>query len=330
MDKNNLFIDFENFDTENMCYVKPLSFYKVSKSMGIYYYDTKKKLKQKNSKRETSASESCIYEKKAIKKKIIVKSPKMSVPFGVKEYINNNKKFYKLCLSFNTLTNLYNDDEIKKFFSFIRKIDKVNEETVLEYKSEWGLPKKIKYKKSLRKASDDFPYYMEISLPYDQNLGFLFNTYDENAIKSNLEIIQQKSVVSVVLELTDLKFTDTEFRSNWTLIQIRKFKPYSPIQEFFMTACFISDIDNPEDTVYANLIKKYQETLKIPINLPKIPYLNESVSETRIPPPPPPVKTMSIFTPPSIDELNKAKKLLKKTVPIEIKKEKTVVKRKRN
>nr|URM62121.1 low complexity protein [Mimivirus sp.] len=115
----------------------------------------------------------------------------MVVPFGVKEFDNNGRKSYNMCLSFSSLTNLYNDDDIKKFYYFIKKIDTINQETISEYIKPWKLPKNLKYKKTLQRLSDDFPHYMSINMPHDEKLGFLFNTYDESGKKSTIDIIEK-------------------------------------------------------------------------------------------------------------------------------------------
>lgn len=245
-----LFFDIDKYDEEKMVYIKPTLFYTVSKNMGIHY-------------RENLDSKE--------KKKIIVLSPKMHVPFGIKEFVNNDRKSYQMSLSFNTLTNLYNESEIKKFHTFVEKVDSVNEETVSDNKKQWGLPKNMTYKKSLQRSSKEFPHHMNINLPYDEKHGFLFSVYDEKAVKSTIDIIEKRSIVSVVMELTDMRFSDTEYRSNWTALQIRKMKPYSPIQDFFMSGCFICDEDDPEDTAYSDLIEKYRKTLATPIAIPKMP-----------------------------------------------------------
>jgi len=366
-DYKDLFLDIEKFNEENISYVKPILFYKVTRNMGIYYRkETVKKIKsesnskssKKNIKKKNSSDN---YEtikqtiKQTKKQKIIIQTPKMVAPFGVKEFDNNGKKSYQMSLSFNTMTNLYNEEEIKKFYLFIQKIDIINEETIMDYIKAWGLPKNLKYRKTLQRLSKEFPHHMNINLPYDEKIGFLFNIYNENAEKSTIDIIDKKSIVSVVVELTDLKFNDTEFRSNWTVMQIRKFKPYSPIQEFFMSGCFICDQDDPEDTAYAKLIEKYQKNMETPITIPKIPQLNPNyfayadprqqyqypmqpmyapnpytASYTSQPgpyinhtiPPPPiskpnqPENNITSFKPPSLQELLSAKKSLKKTKTI--------------
>lgn len=350
-----LFIDLDNFNEDNISYVKPILFYKVTRNMGIYYKkETIKEIKsesktdkeKKKSKKKTE-SDNLIIQKQIKKQKIIIQTPKMIVPFGIKEFDNNGKKSYQMCLSFSTMTNLYNEEEIKKFYLFIQKIDSVNEDTIMDYKSAWGLPKNLTYKKTLQRSSKEYPHYMNINLPRDDKLGFLFHIYDEKATKASIDIIEKKSIVSVVMELTDLKFTDTEFRSNWTVMQIRKFKPYSPIQEFFMSGCFIADEDDPEDAVYAQMIEKYKHTLQTPVSMHKnpfvginhgmnmnpayyqMPYMSNPYGMTNIhniPHPPsnittkpsvPPEAMISGFTPPSLQELLNAKKSLKSTKTIE-------------
>lgn len=348
MDMNNyknLFLDISKFNEENISYIKPILFYKVSRNIGVYYKkentktiksDTNdKKNKKKLPNKKTESDSQVIVKNK--KQKIIVQTPKMLVPFGVKEFDNNGRKSYQMCISFSTLTNLYNEEEIKKFYTFIKKIDGINEETIMDYKKDWGLPKNLKYKKILQRLSKDFPFHMNLSLPHDEKIGFLFNTYDESAQKSNIEIIEKRSIVSVVMELTDLRFTDTDFRAHWTVMQIRKFKPYSPIQEFFMSGCYICDEDDPEDTAYAQIIENYRKKLATPMPLPMIPQMNPNYMQMMMaymntgmqypmqnnnqfmPPPPPLIKSAqpepqtSGFKPPSLEELLSAKKSLKKT-----------------
>jgi hypothetical protein len=270
---DNLFININNFDEDNMIYVKPILFYKVSRNIGIYYRSeqpkeiqsdesNEKKSSKKKKDFSSNNSDSVIIKQPPLKKqKIIIHTPKMIVPFPVKEFDNNGKKSYQMCLSFNAMTNLYNEEEIKKFYYFIKKIDTINEETISDYKKLWKLPKNLSYKKTLQRLSKDFPHHMNINLPYDEKIGFLFKIYNESAAESTIDIIEKRSIVSVVLELTDLRFTDTDFRSNWTVLQIRKFKPYSPIQEFFMSGCYICDKDDPEDKAYFQLIENYKKKL---------------------------------------------------------------------
>lgn len=299
MNCKDLFIDIEHFDENNIIYVKPILFYKVVRNLGVYY-------------------------KKDIKKqKIRIITPKMILPFDVKMFDNSYGKTYNMCVSFSTMTNLYNETEIKQFFRFIRKLDEVNEETVSSYQKSWGLPSLV-YKKSLQRISKEYPHYMSINIPHDNKIGIIPTVYDENANKSTIDIIKKKSIVAVIMELTDLRFTDTEYRANWTVLQIRKFKPYSPIQEFFMTACFIFDEDDPEDVAYNRLIETYKKKLATPVYIS----VNAMASSVVPGPPPPPgpqpvrqqapvVEQKNLFVPPSVSELLAARQVLKKTVTVE-------------
>jgi hypothetical protein len=301
-----IFVNIASFDTTTMRYVKPLAFYKVNKNMGIYY---------------DKECKSSIDSDKIVKKKqkIIIQTPKMIVPFGIKKFENNGKKSYQMSLSFSSLTNLYNENEILDFYKFIRKIDSTNEEIVEDHKKDWHLPKDLTYCKSLKKTGD-YPHFINVSLPYDEKNGFLFHTYNENAKKSDIDIIEKRCIVSVVLELTDLKFSDTEYRAGWTVMQIRRYKPYSPIQEFFMTGCYLCDQDDPEDTVYSEIISRYQKAMLTPLPL-QMQYIPPPCPPSTLPVPPPPSSlqqqqpsvTKSSFKPPSLQELLNGKNSLKKS-----------------
>jgi hypothetical protein len=310
----NLFIDIDNFNEENISYVKPIFFNRVSRSIGIYYKETSKNnitnsetnIKNKKSKDKTE-SDNILPNNKKREKKIIVRTPKMLVPFGIKEFDNHNNKTFQMSLSFSTFTDLYNEKEIKKFYSFIKRIDTVNEDTIMDLRKTWRLPNNLKYRKTLQRSSEDYPYYMNVCLPYDEKIGFLFNIYDENANKASIDIIEKKSIVSVVLELTDLKFSNSEFRSNWTVMQIRKFKPYSSIREFFMTGCFICDENETNNNILINQKNSGISPIKnghLQTNITQDFLQKESSPE---------YGKNTMFKPPSIQELLEAKKSLRKT-----------------
>lgn len=371
-----LFLDINEYDEERMRYVKPRQFYTVVKSVGVYYVKPIKETEEANEKEpitKTDKKESTSSKTKSKKdadkvskeetvklvpevvspkkQKIIVNTPKMLIPFGIKEFDNNGKKSYQMGLSFSTMTNLYNEESIKKFCDFIEKVDAANSETVNSQKSRWKLPSKMKYQKTVKQFKENFPDFMNITLPYDEEQGILTKIYDEKAKEASIDILKKKSIVSVALELTDLKFSDNRFRSNWVALQIRKFLPISPIQEFFRNGCVIRDEDNPEDSVYAQMIEKYQKHLRIPLNFPMFPQMNPmllqavkmhmpmgypqhtfqppmNMLEYSHPPnthndrpiPKPPERPMetntSCFQPPTLQELLDAKKVLKKTVTV--------------
>jgi len=245
MEHANLFIDQETFDVENIQYIKPVSFPTTSRDMGIYYVNPPTK------------------NEKERKQKIIVETPKMCIPFAYKEFINESgKKYYKMCLSFSTLTNLYNEEEIRNFYEFARKIDKNNVEIIDDNRKKWRLSDAVVYRPTVKKITENFPHVMDVNLPYDETDGFLFHVYNEKAEKSKLDIITKHCIASCILELTDLTFSKKMYRANWKVLQIRKSKKYSPIQEYFMSGCFICDKDDPDDVVYDNMVIEYKKKME--------------------------------------------------------------------
>ncbi len=129
----------------------------------------------------------------------------------------------------------------------------------------------ITYINSIRSSMDDYPDLMYINLPHDEKIGFLFNVYDENAKKADHSILTSKSIISIVLELTDIKISENKCRPCWTALQIRKVKPYAPIREFFMSNCYICDDDDPNDQAYLNHINIYKKNIEYAKNIPLYP-----------------------------------------------------------
>jgi len=201
----------------------------------------------------------------------------------------------------------------------------LNERTVMMQLDKLKLPKGIKYRKSYYRGKSDFPYKMSINLPFDESGKFMFNVYDSSAAKINLGEITKKSIVSAILEVTDIwvNTNSKEFGTNWTAMQIRKFKSYSPIQEFFLITCFLCDEDDPEDPVYDKMIETYKRKLQTPLIFPqfdqnmRVNNFNPMNQGMPPPPPPPPVANNGPIMPkfiPSPDQLISAKEGLKKTV----------------
>lgn len=270
MNKQGLILDIDQFDAQNMVYVKPLLFGEASKSLGIY------------------------YRKNDIKQKIVIQTPKMLAPFGVKVFDNDGKPSHVLSVSFNTLTQLYNEEEIKKFYRFVRKLDKTNYETIQDCLTRWKLSKNLKYNRMIKRVSNEYPYHLNLSLPKDNN-NFLFSVFDEDAKRSTIDIIQKKSVVSVVMELTDVLFTDTSYIPRWTVMQIRKFNSYSDIHRYFMSNCFTFSDARTET-----------ESPVIPLPPPpEAPVFNVPIKK-------PAEKQKSIKFAPTLDQLAAGRKSLKK------------------
>jgi hypothetical protein len=266
-------LDINKFNADNIVYQKPLNFYTISKNLGLHY----------------DASDDLVT---AAKQKIIVRTPKMLIPFDIKEF-DNGRKCYKLRLSFTTMTNIYNEDEIKKFYNYVKSVDKKNKDTIKSYVTKWGLPKDIKYKSSLSQTSTEYPECLNVNLPFDPETGYQFGVYDEFATKSNVSIINRKCIVSAIIEITDMWFGEKEFGTNWNVIQIRKFSSISPIQQMFMNNCYLLD-DNEGDMPTKSTYN--------PSNTTSIGPIGSIGSNVPAPPPAPPVKQYS-FRPPSQEQI---------------------------
>lgn len=274
---NELLFDINEFDEDNLIFIKPMFFYKINKNIGIYY------------KPEKNINKKFLFNGK---QKIILQTPKMYSVFGVKKLVYSDFEINKLALSFSTITNLYNDENIKKFFNFVKKVDTVTEEIISYNRKKWNLPKKISLSPSLFRTSEKYSYYMNIFLPIDKN-ETLFHVYNENNEKSSIDIIDSKSIVTAVLELTDIKFTDSKYYINWKVLQLKKCKKISIIQELFLSCCFVDDkiITDKTKHIIEHKSSEYKEPVTKQSNHNDI----------------------CIFKPPSLDELLDAKKLLKKT-----------------
>jgi len=264
-------IDINEIDVDKIIYVKPNFFYTICYNMGIYYAMPEEK-----------------------KRKIIIQTPKMLIPFDIKKYDNGPRKIFRINISFNVMTNLYNEEDIKKFYELMKNIDRTNQRTIKKYTDKWGIPSSLVYKKTIRKSSSNFPHYISFDVPFDEIYGYYFHVYNDKGERITIEELTKKSVVSLILELTDLKFTDKKIYPNWTILQIKKFKPYSAVQEFFMSRCFIDDNEIINVTPHVISIKP-----------PEIPSPPEKKKEETI--------IQNTFQPPSLEELLKARNLLKKT-----------------
>lgn len=215
--------DMATFDEENIRYIKPLLFYTVARSMGVYY-------------------QSAIDQGTFRKQKIIFETPLMVVPFEISAFENDNNIFYNMSLSFASVTKLYNEDEIKQTHSFIRKIDTVTEETISDNIKRWGLPKNIQFRKTLKRIQSDQPHFMNVSIPYCPEQGVMVRCLDaEGRVASLLDTIKKRSVVKAVIELTDVIFTRDKYWLNYTLLQIRRHKPYSATRHFFLNVSILGD-----------------------------------------------------------------------------------------
>jgi hypothetical protein len=276
MTSNDIIMDINEFDPSNVIFIKPFNFYQIENKIGIYY-----RTKGKD------------------KKKIIIKTPIMEVPFGIGYY--EEYKYYQMVLSLKTLTHMYNDDEIKIFRQFIRKIDKIIKTTVEQNIGNWGLPKEMKYRSSLKVGNPNYPPNMTFKLPKDTDGNFMFNIYGSGSELLTIDDITPRTNVAAVIELTHLEFSKSKktYHLKWTMMQIKRYPDYSSNHTVLMNSCVFDD-----DPVMKN---------SIPVPLP-------SFTPTKYIPIPPPEKPapkqekIYRFDPPTANQLQLSLNSLRKTV----------------
>lgn len=282
------FTDYKSFNPDDIIFVKPSSF-KSNKSAINYI----------------SIYAGCFGKRK----KIVIKTPKMSVPFEIKPVKDKQRR--DLTISFLPHRNLHNEDEVTDFMVFIKKIDKYFIGAIKDLQSNLNIDEKITYWNTLTRKSNDYPYYMSIGLPEDNGVS-MFSVYDENAVKSNVDIIKRFNVVSVVIQLSELIFIDREndngvfMKCKWDVLQVRKFTPRNKINELFLNECCIYDDDESQKTKITRT--QSQPVLPVPLS-------------SSIPPPPPikpqqakPANDIQKYIP-NPAELQNARKKLKKSEP---------------
>lgn len=267
-------IDIKKIDIENVVYVKPRFFGIYENSLGVYYrlQDTKKK--------------------------IIIRTPKMIAPFGIKKYDNKNYIKHQISLSFASITSMANETDLKIFHNFVNTIDDSNKSIVKNNLSKWKLSQNLKFRKSIQNHSRDYPPYINCQLPIDSEFGDCFSVYDESGKRSNLSIISNRSIVSAIVELTDIRFTETDYFCTWNIISIRKHKPYSLVREQIMNKCLLFDTDEDNDSQGIEDIPKIIQPQAIQKDIIPAPPLQKPIE--------PRPSTGSGFKPPSLFELQNA------------------------
>ena len=294
-------IDIKKIKKNDITYVKPLNFPSLNRNLSIFN-------KQVND------------DSSVVKKKIIFITPKMMAPFGFKKFENKSKSItsYSISFSFASVPYISNDEAIKSFYQFVKMIDEINIDTIGTYRSKWKLPKSISYRSSLVEF-DDYADCININLPFDRDEGFLFNVYNEEGMKSSIDIINERCLVSACIELSDIWFNEklSMYGCNWNVLQIRKHKKISSIQSYFMNNCVLGDSDD-ESLTPKPLPVPQQYPSFIPLAPPPPPPMpikhRESTSiSTLTPTPPPPISNRPKRIIISPDELNCVKSKLKKT-----------------
>lgn len=171
-------------------------------------------------------------------RKIIIKTPKMQLPFDIRKFGPS----YKMGLSFGRLMN----KQMKKLYNFITGV----EESILEifkiYRKKWGFGKMKFYSSVIEDG--DYPPFISINLPYNilaKKKTFNFHVYTEDNVLMAVEEINQKSYMSALIELDDIWYTEKEFGINWKVLQMKNYKSANVFYDLCLKECLIFDPDNP-------------------------------------------------------------------------------------
>ena len=228
----------------------------------------------------------------------------MRVPFDVSTFDNNGKKAYSICLSFDAIESLRNEDEVKSFYNFIENLDETICSSVGDNRKKLNLSKTITYKKTLVQLIDKttnkkFPHFMNCVLPYNEKEGFYFTIFNDKGVEikinNNIETILKKDcIITTALEVSSIKFSDKYYKLEFNILQIGISTPFSDTHKLLRKKCLLFNVEQPE------IIP--QQHVQI-------------VTKSEAPPPQKQQSTnnmQSAFRPPTKDEIENGMKKLKK------------------
>lgn len=257
-----------------------------------FYYDDIIKFKENQSKIKVyRTGESFKYNR------IIIKTPRMRLAFDPKK-----NKYNSISLSLHPLT-----ENIKKFYNFIKKIDKLNKQHVRNIFSK----NKMIYKSNIIKNKDTNFRYIQFNL---SNKCTIFNWKKENCTKSDLLF---ENDVTFLIELNYIWMNDKKYGTNWDILQIKMHRPILNLDD----CLFISDSDTDDENSEVKTIYKCLNCNRNYDNKPVLENLYNKPMQKQIPQPPlPPKKSTNTerkiisFRPPSVKDILNMKNKLKKTV----------------
>lgn len=203
--------------------------------------------------------------------KILLQFPKVQITNKQKSKYDSTLR--EMTCSFKSIPDVCDDKKLKEYYQFIKTIDHYVETHVEKHKQAWRLAPELKMKHSIYRSGHQREQFMDIILPHDSLHGYLFGIYDERGAICDLDTITNKSIVSMVIELSDIHFTNSTYYVRWTMMQVRKHKPFATQRNYFMNQCILND---PYDKSEMHVLPRRIPTP--PLRGPHIP-----------PPPPPPI-----------------------------------------
>lgn len=170
--------------------------------------------------------------------KIVIKTPKMLLPFGCNKDANGN---YYLLASSESIPEIHNEREIKEIMRFFEDIEDACETFVSQKHAKWGI-KKYDYRSFILDGDDQYTnkIYFPLRRAGDKILAGLF---DDTGKKIEIGDFSVKCVVKMALELSYLYYhpgTST-FRTKWNVMQVLKCQFVNDLHYSMMESCFLVD-----------------------------------------------------------------------------------------
>ena len=193
-------------------------------------------------------------------KKCIFMTPKLLIPFSIREKVYDDYKTYYFNLSLLNAYKYNTDSILKKFCTIINEVDQMNEEIINTLKENDKINKNVIYRKSLYKNNEELPeIFGNIKIPYDDNYGILINIYNYDGKKIDIANLKKKDLVCCCIEASELWVNETECGCTWEVREIQKFKPLTRSQELFTKFKFINN-DNIDNELINNNFSSVNNT----------------------------------------------------------------------
>ena len=186
------------------------------------------------------------------KKKLVMQTPKMSVPFGLNCYLNKDGSHkYTLSLSFQNV-------EDSDFYKFIQSLDEWLVKAGVANSLPWFQTRQISpeavrssYSSQIKfsKGADgeinhQYAPTFRIKLPYRQEGGFDCEVYDHNRdlIETDqiLTALPKRTKVQALIQCTGLWFAGGKFGCSWKALQLLK---VADTKAFLSNYAFLDDSD---------------------------------------------------------------------------------------
>lgn len=229
-----------------------------------------------------------VYPDEKQKKKVVVQTPKMIMPFDMRKTTYSNKVYYHMSLSFRRRAASKN---VQLFLEFMQDLDDRILEVVRENRDDW-IPEKHKYSFRRSVLDEEFNPYISVRCPYEGQ--FRFNVFDKDKNQIDASALVQDSELSVIMELSELWINTQkrEFGCNWVVLQVKKYGVLSYVLE----DCLFEDEDEDENEETVRYVTRCLECQRKVDDMgqPHGPPLMKKVPAGR-PPTPPPLPPVPLF-----------------------------------